>query len=92
MAIFIDLKRLRKEILKLEPLDIGLLKEKRQRLRTLFLVLAGDKRVINELSLEDMADLFNETPEILSLYGSCTRDYFDASKLADYIDNQRRAL
>lgn len=92
MAIFIDGKRLKKEILKLKPVDIGQFNEKSQRLRTLFLVLAGDKRVINELSLEGMADLFNETPEILSLYDSCAEDYFDASKLVDYKNNQRRAL
>lgn len=92
MAIFIDGKRFQKEISKLKPVDIGQLNEKSQRLRTLFLVLAGDKRVIDELSLEGMAGLFNETPEILGLYDSCTEDYFDASKLVDYKNNQRRAL
>lgn len=89
MAIFIDAKRFQKELSKLKPVDIGQLNEKSQRLRTLFLVLAG---VINELSLEGMADLFHETPEILSLYESCAEDYFDASKLVDYKNNQRRAL
>lgn len=89
---FIDGKRFQKELSKLKPVDIGQLNEKSQRLRTLFLVLAGDKRVINELSLEGMADLFHETPEILSLYESCAEDYFDASKLVDYKNNQRRAL
>ena len=58
MAIFIDGKRFQKEISKLKPVDIGQLNEKSQRLRTLLLVLAGDKRVIDELSLEGMADLF----------------------------------
>ena len=28
----------------------------------------------------------------LGLYDSCTEDYFDASKLVDYKNNQRRAL
>ena len=92
MAIFIDGKRFQKELTKLKPVDIGQLNEKSQRLRTLFLVLAGDKRVFNALSLEGMADLFHETPEILSLYESCAEDYFDASKLVDYKNNQRRAL
>lgn len=92
MAIFIDGKRFQKEILKLKPVDISQLNEKNQRLRTLFLVLAGDKRVINELSLKGLADLFNETPEILSLYDLCTKEYFDASELVDYRNNQRRAL
>lgn len=92
MAIFIDGKRLQKEILKLEALDISQLNEKRQRLRTLFLVLAGDNKVINALGLEGMADLFNETPEILRSYDSDTKDYFDASQMVDYKNIQRRAL
>lgn len=92
MAVYIDEKRLHKEIMKLEPADINQLNERSQKIRTLFLVLAGDRRVINDLSLEGMADLFNEAPEILDNYNSCSGDYFDASLLVDYMNIQRRAL
>lgn len=92
MSICIDVKRLRKELSKLKTVDVQKLHEKNQKLRTLFLVLAGDTRVINELSLEGMADLFNETPDILSLYASGTNEYFDESQLVDYKNIQRRAL
>ena len=92
MAICISRKRLQKELLKLEPVDINQLNEKGQKLRTLLLVLAGDKRVIDELNMGGIAELFRETPELLSLYDSQTMGCFDASQLVDYRNTLRRAL
>lgn len=91
MAVYIDKKRLLKELLKLESVD-GQLDEQSQKLRTLFLVLAGDKRVISDINMEGIAELFCEAPEILSMYDSHTEGCFDASQLVDYKNTLRRAL
>ncbi len=91
MAICIDKKRFFRELLKIEPVD-GQLDEQSRKLRTLFLVLAGDKRVISDINMEGIAKLFCEAPEILSMYDSHTEDFFDESQLVDYTNTLRRAL
>ncbi len=91
MAICIDKKRFLRELQKIEPVD-GQLDEQGRKLRTLFLVLAGDKRVISDINMEGIAELFCEAPEILSMYDSHTEDCFDASQLVDYTNTLRRAL
>lgn len=92
MAISIDEKRLLKELLKLEPVDANQLDEQSKKLRTLFLVLAGDKRVIDDVNMEGIAELFSEAPELLALYNSRTEGCFDASQLVDCKNTLRRAL
>lgn len=92
MAVSIDKKRLLRELLKLESVYANQLDEQSQKLRTLFLVLAGDKRVINDVKMEGIAELFSETPDLLNLYNSQTESCFDASKLVDYKNTLRRAL
>ncbi len=91
MAICIDKKRFLRELQKIEPVD-GQLDEQGRKLRTLFLVLAGDKRVISDINMEGIAELFGEAPEILSLYDSKTEGCFDESQLVDYTNTLRRAL
>lgn len=92
MAIFIDEKRFLKELRKLEPVDVDQLKEKNQKIRTLFLVLAGDKRVIDEISMEGISELFSDAPDLLNAYGSQAQGCFDVSQLVDYKNTLRRAL
>lgn len=92
MAASINIKRFLRELQKLEPLDTGQLDEQSHKLRTLFLVLAGDKRVIDDINLEGIAELFREAPELLKLYNSQTESCFDASQLVDYKNILRRAL
>lgn len=60
--------------------------------RTLLLVLAGDMRVINQLSLSEMSSLFEDTAEILSNYNAGLKESIDVSKLEDYQVTRRRAF
>lgn len=92
MAVSIDKKRLLRELRKIEPIDTSQLDEQSHKLRTLFLVLAGDKRVIDDINMEGIAELFSETPELLTLYNSQAESCFDASQLVDYKSILRRAL
>ncbi len=91
MAVCIDKKLFLRELLKLEPVDDQFYEQNRK-LRTLFLVLAGDKRVISDINMKGIAELFCEAPEILSLYDLKAEDCFDASQLVDYTNTLRRAL
>lgn len=92
MEVSIDKKRLLRELNKLEPLDTSQLDEKSHKLRTLFLVLAGDKRVIDDVNMEGISELFCEAPGLLNLYSSQSEGCFDASQLVDYKNTLRRAL
>lgn len=92
MAASIDVKRFLRELQKLEPLDTDQLDEQSHKLRTLFLVLAGDRRVIDDINLEGIAEMFREAPELLNMYKSQTESCFDASELVDYKNVLRRAL
>ena len=66
--------------------------EKRKNLRTLLLVLAGDQRTINELSLEDLAGLFAESTSIISIFQEKLEYVLDEDKLQDYYKICRRAV
>lgn len=66
--------------------------EKRGKLRTLLLVLAGDQRTINELSLEDLAELFAESTSIISIYNEKLEYVLDEDKLKDFYNICRRAV
>lgn len=91
MAICIDKKRFLRELQKIEPVD-DQLDEQSRKLRTLFLVLAGDKRVISDINMEGIAELFCEASEILSWNDSRIEDCFDESQLVNYANTLRRAL
>lgn len=61
-------------------------------LKTLFLVLAGDQRVIRKLTLEDMAGLFRDAARLLDKYEGQLGSRFKESALEDYADAARRAV
>lgn len=61
-------------------------------LKKLFLVLAGDQRVISKISLEDMAGLFADAPRLLERYTENLEYRFSESKMEDYADAVRRAV
>lgn len=92
MTVFIDEKRFLKELRKIKPVEVDQLEEKNRKIRTLFLVLAGDKRVIDEINMEGISELFSDAPDLLNAYDSQTQGCFDVSKLVDYKKSLRRAL
>lgn len=61
-------------------------------LKKLFLVLAGDQRVISRLSLEDMAELFNSAPRLLGHYSDSLEYQFNEPELENYAGVMRRAI
>lgn len=66
--------------------------ERKRLLRTLLLVLAGDQRTINELSLEDLSELFAESTSIICIYNEKLEFVLDESKLEDFHKICRRAI
>lgn len=61
-------------------------------LKKLFLVLAGDQRIISKISLEDMAGLFADAPQLLERYTENLEYRFSESAMVDYADAVRRAV
>lgn len=61
-------------------------------LKKLFLVLAGDQRVISKISLEDMAGLFEDASRLLERYTENLNYQFSESAMVDYADAVRRAV
>lgn len=61
-------------------------------LKKLFLVLAGDQRVISKISLEEMAGLFEDAPRLLDYYTENLKYQFSESAMVDYADAVRRAV
>lgn len=61
-------------------------------LKKLFLVLAGDQRVISRISLEEMAELFEDAARLLERYTNDLRYQFNESAMVDYTDAVRRAV
>lgn len=87
----IDLKKLEENLLKI-PQEQEYDPNGGKELKKLFLVLAGDQRVIGKLALEDMADLFNNAPRLIDNY-ECELEYkFREEVLKDYADAGRRAV
>ena len=87
----IDLGKLEKNLLKI-PQEQEYDPDDGKELRKLFLVLAGDQRVIRKVTLEDMADLFNHAPRLLGDYESKLEYGFKEEALEDYADAGRRAV
>lgn len=87
----IDLEALAENLLKIpreEEFDL----DRGKQIKKLFLVLAGDRRVIGKLALEDVADLFNSAPQLLGDYESGMEYIFEEGALEDYADAGRRAV
>lgn len=87
----IDLEKLSKSLLEI-PQEQEFDPDDGKDLKKLFLVLAGDQRVISKLALEDMADLFNNAPRLLGHYESDLEYSFRDGVLEDYADAGRRAV
>lgn len=89
--IAVDLKKLIKslsEISKEDEFDPDAGRE----LKKLFLVLAGDQRVISRISLEDMAGLFEDAAWLLERYTDGLEYQFNELAMEDYTDAVRRAV
>lgn len=87
----IDVKLLVENLEKI-PEEENILPESRKRLKLLLLVLAGDQRVIQDLSLEEVEELFSETPSLLSIYNEDVSNYFNENMLENYSCFGRRAV
>jgi hypothetical protein len=87
----IDLEALAENLLKI-PREEEFGPDKVNQLKKLFLVLAGDRRVIGKLALEDVADLFNSAPQLLGDYENELEYIFEEGALEDYADAGRRAV
>lgn len=89
--IVIDMEKLEKNLLGISKLDefdpaAG------ENLKKLFLVLAGDQRVIKKITLEEMSELFSESPSLLRNYMDGETYHFKESQLEDYRETLRRAV
>lgn len=60
-----------------------------QHAASVLLVIAGDQRVIDKMSLEDMKKLFSMSTLILKAYAESTDYYFDEGKLVRYASCRR---
>lgn len=58
-------------------------------LRQLLLVIAGDRRMIDRMSLEDMKKLFSMSTWILRAYAETTDYYFEERRLVTYAGCRR---
>lgn len=63
-----------------------------EELKKMFLVLAGDQRVIGKMTLEEMAGLFEDASRLLGQYEDHLEDGFRETALEDYMDVRRRAV
>lgn len=68
------------------------MQETHELLRRLLLVLAGDQRVISELSLEDLEELFSMSTSLLWSFQEKPDNYFNERKLVNYAAACRRAV
>lgn len=91
LTIRIDNKILAKSILEQNDVSLDFINNKNS-LRTLLLVLAGDSRVIDQMSLRDMSDLFNDAIELLTEYNNASKTCLNISMLENYQVAHRRAL
>lgn len=89
--ISIDFEKLARSLSRI-PKDAEFDPDEGAELKKLFLVLAGDQRVISRLSLEDMAGLFNSAPRMLGRYSDSLEYRFDESALENYAGAMRRAI
>lgn len=53
-------------------------------LRRLLLVIAGDRRVIDRMTLEDMKELFSRSASVLEAYTEAVDHHFEESRLVNY--------
>lgn len=88
MEVF-DKKKLLEELNKLREAEPA---EEMADLKTLFLLLSGEKRTVKQTSMEDIAELFNNTSSILNLYYDNLQYVFNHDKLRDYEIVNRRAV
>lgn len=63
-----------------------------QDLKKLFLLMAREKRMLKQTTMEDIADLFNNASSILELYYDNLDYILNVNKLKDYKNIQRRAV
>lgn len=61
-------------------------------LKKLFLLLAGEKNVVKQITMEEIADLFNQSSSLLHLYYDEVDNNFRPEKLVDYQVITRRAV
>lgn len=80
------------ENLKKIPEEEEAVLENRERLRMLLLVLAGDQRVIRELCLDEIEELFLDTPYLLEVYGKGVPTVFYENRLENCKCVGRRAV
>lgn len=66
--------------------------EELQDLKKLFLLMAREKRILKQTTMEDIADLFNNASSILELYYDNLDYILNVNKLKDYKNIQRRAV
>lgn len=88
--IVLDSQKLMKNFLEMEEVQDN--SETKQELKTLFLLLAGDKKTIRECSLDDIAYFFNESYSLLAQYNMKPVWEENYRHLKDYVDKKRRAL
>lgn len=79
----LDKKMLAENLKKIPELDEEI-RDRSNMLRILLLVIAGDMRVIDRLSLGDMEELFASSTSLLEIYAQTPDCHFHESRLVNY--------
>ncbi len=87
----LDAKLLYENLRKI-PEEENEISERGKKMKRLLCILAGDQRVIQDLSMDDIAELFAETPSILRGYNQEVSTYFCESSLENFRYMELRAV
>lgn len=74
------------------PEDVPLQSEEQKKARQLILLLAGDKRTMDQVSLQDISEFFTEAENLVEVFMEYRRTSFNVSELVDCPAGKRRAL
>lgn len=74
------------------PEDVPLQSEEQKKARQLILLLAGDKRTMDQVSLQDISEFFTEAENLLEVFMEYRRTSFNVSELVGCPAGKRRAL
>lgn len=84
-----DKKKLIEELEKVEEAEPT---QDLQELRKLFLLLSGDKRAARQTTMDEIAELFNQSAALLDRYFADLEYVFNSKKLKVFEYNTRRAV
>ncbi len=74
------------------PVVVPLQSEEQEKARQRMLLLSGDKRTMDQVSLQDISEFFMEAENLVEVFKEYRRTSFNVSELVDCPAGKRRAL